>query len=174
MTQLLKDERGRHRTIIESWFNTICQDGGIDRYDDLHIDQIDKVWKSRSTWISAALWSFEVALDIRDAHSDDQHLKIALAFSLRAGEEPQGVTFNNRDGLAKNFDTTPPSLYVFRPEMEYWKNAKVYDGTADARYEHIKILNAAELFGEIGRPVECIFTEFEKAGEFVRSLFLVA
>jgi hypothetical protein len=58
-----------HREAIQSWFNSAIYEGGIDRYDDLHVDQIDPDWNHRSTWITAALESFQTALEVRDNHS---------------------------------------------------------------------------------------------------------
>src|SRR5438270_11420361 len=51
--------------IIESWMRTIIRDGGVERYDHLHIDRIDSRWKDRNTWISAALNVYDLALNLR-------------------------------------------------------------------------------------------------------------
>ena len=37
----------------------VVSHGGLDRYDDLHVDQIDPNWKARAFWVSAGLESLE-------------------------------------------------------------------------------------------------------------------
>jgi hypothetical protein len=174
MAPILNRNNSEHRAIIESWFDAVCHDGGIDRFDDLHVDRVDETWKSRNAWFSSALESFEIALELRDAHIDMESLRIALAFSLKADTRPLGITFSDRESFEKDFCATPPSLYVLRPGMEFWKIVNVSGGTENARYyQCVKVPNAAELFGVIQRQVECCYLEFEAQDEFVRSLFLV-
>jgi len=72
----------KHTEIIQSWFNSAVHEGGIERYDHLHIDEIDAAWEPRRKWTAAALESFETALQVRDAYTGDAHLTIVLAFTL--------------------------------------------------------------------------------------------
>src|SRR5258706_7110510 len=108
----------KHREVIRSWMTASARDGGISRHDDLHIDQIDRAWKSREQWIPAALSSYEVALEIRDEQKCD--LSVVLAFSLQSGEYPRRLVPHSHSELEASLHATPPSLYLFRPGTEFW------------------------------------------------------
>jgi hypothetical protein len=41
-------------TIIEGWMRMVLATGGIERYDDLHIDQIDPAWRGRESWVDGS------------------------------------------------------------------------------------------------------------------------
>lgn len=38
----------RHETKIREWMLATISNGGIDRLDDLHVDDIDEDWKQRA------------------------------------------------------------------------------------------------------------------------------
>ncbi|HYL85562.1 MAG TPA: hypothetical protein VE263_15105 [Candidatus Angelobacter sp.] len=164
----------RHKEIIQSWFNSAVHEGGIDRYDDLHIDQIDAAWKPRSKWIAAAVESFETALEVRDDYSSDTHLTIVMAFALASELHPLGVTFQNRSELEDAFSSTPPSLYLFREGGEFWTQAQELSGKRINHDLVIKALNASELFGKMRKAVKCIYMEYLRIGdeEYSRDVFL--
>ncbi len=48
------DERGR----IEEWMLAIISDGGAERFDDLHIDEINPQWEDKDRWIEGGLRRF--------------------------------------------------------------------------------------------------------------------
>jgi hypothetical protein len=68
----------KHKEIIQTWFESAIHEGGIDRYDDLHINQIDAAWKPRSKWVEAALESFETALKVRNRDSGNMSLTVVM------------------------------------------------------------------------------------------------
>ena len=152
----------------------VIHDGGIDRFDDLHVDQIDKTWKLKGSWISAALEAFATALDVRDASSDGRHLKIVLAFSLKADVRPLGTTFKDRASLEKDLSWTPPSLYVFRPGEESWNRLKVSNRAEDGPFADLQFLNATKLLGAIARPTMCVYQESKRPedDEYYRCIML--
>ena len=164
----------KHKEIIQSWFGSAVHEGGIDRYDDLHVDQIDAAWKSRSTWIAAALKSFEIAREVRGSYSGDTHLTIVIAFALVSESRPLGITFQNRSELENAFSSTPPSLYLFRKGGEFWTQAEESNEKRINHDSYIKILNASELFGKMSETVKCIYMEYLKIGdeEYSRDVFL--
>jgi len=159
MNKVSPKEINRHRAKIMKWFDAVIHDGGIDRYDHLHVDYIDKAWKSRRTWISAALESFELALKIRDDSAREQPLIIVLTFDLKGDVRPLGITFHDRRELQKNLWYIPPSLYVFRRGGGFWNQMEEYKKNATDYDVIIKKLNAPALFGETRGIVECIYTE---------------
>jgi len=163
-----------YKAVVQSWFNSAINDGGIDRYDDLHVDQIDCEWKSRSKWIASALESFEGALEVRNADVSSQHLTVVLAFALESDARPRGVTFHNREELENAFCSTPPSLYLFRPGGEFWTQSVETKGDKVNDDLVIKTLSASELFGKIPDNIKCIYMEYMRTGDDVysRDLFL--
>ena len=77
----------RREEIIENWLLRIVSDGGIDRYDDLHVAVIDEHWALRENWTAGALESYRIAGALRDRHNWD--LSIVLAFALSTDYEVQ-------------------------------------------------------------------------------------
>jgi hypothetical protein len=164
----------KHKEVIQSWFNSAIHEGGIDRYDDLHIDQIDPAWKPRSKWMEAALESFKTALEVRNSYSGDTPLTVVMAFALASESHPLGITFQNRSGLENAFSSTPPSLYLFREGGEFWVQAEESKGKRIEDDLVIKMLNASELFGKMQETVKCIYMECLRVGdeEYSRDVFL--
>ena len=166
------DKLVRHQNAIESWMFRIIADGGVDRYDDLHIDRIDAAWKRRELWLPAALRAYELAIDIRDR--GDLQFSIVLGFSLRSGEQMKGMNFKTRAEFEREFNQTPPSLYLFRPEQEPWlheQNSGAKSGTQDLM---MKIDPA--LLGIEAHLKRCFYLEFRSPGEteFSRSVLAAA
>jgi hypothetical protein len=100
---------------IEIWMLNVSQDGGIDRYDDLHIDSIDPEWKSREARISGGLLAFQDAVRTRDKLT--LPVTVALGLSLIS----ENFVWSETVGFAQlrpRLDWTPPSLYLFREGEE--------------------------------------------------------
>jgi diadenosine tetraphosphatase ApaH/serine/threonine PP2A family protein phosphatase len=108
--EILADNR-KHEEAIEKWMLTIVDDGGVRRFDDLHIDKIDPAWKHRSRWVTGGLEAFRVTKILRDRNG--LLFTVALAFSLTCGSRPRGIDFRNRKELEERLDSSPPSLYLF-------------------------------------------------------------
>jgi hypothetical protein len=96
---------------IELWMLSVSRDGGVDRYDDLHVDSIDSDWKSKAAWIDGGVWAFQEAIQLRDRL--DLPYTVALGLSLRA----EGYDWIDNVGIGQlqsRLDWSPPSLYLFR------------------------------------------------------------
>jgi len=106
----------KHKQVIRKWMLDIVADGGIERYDDLHIDAIDENWKPREQWTKAGIEAYRIALDLRDGH--DLPFVVSVTFSLEAGERVRGVDFQTQEGFQQRLDHTPPSLYLFERGKE--------------------------------------------------------
>jgi hypothetical protein len=52
--------------VIEQWMTQISQDGGIARYDDLHLDAINPRWKDRELWAEASSSTFQSGVEVRN------------------------------------------------------------------------------------------------------------
>jgi hypothetical protein len=102
MIKVIDTNKKNHKVAIKSWFDAVSTDDGIERFDHLHIDRIDDFWKLSNTWISAALESFRLALQVRDESGQVKSLVILLAIDLRGDENPLGFKFDDLAGLEKS------------------------------------------------------------------------
>jgi|ERR1017187_6752966 hypothetical protein len=168
-------KRNLHKQRIQSWFDAVIHDGGIDRFDELHVDVIDKARKSKKSWISAALESFEIALEVRDADVSGQELTIILSFALVDDVRPLGVTFHDRESFEKNLSYSSPCILVYRKNNDLLKEWESFEYEAVSDNSVLTKLNATQLFGELYRPVRCIYSEYKRPedDEFRRNLFLI-
>jgi hypothetical protein len=106
----LTDQRRREEA-IEKWMLTIIDDGGTQRFDDLHIDRIDSAWQHPDRWVEGGLEALRLALVVRDRNR--LPFTVALAFSLKSGSHPLGVDFQTRPELQERLNWSSPSLYLF-------------------------------------------------------------
>jgi hypothetical protein len=170
MDGLSQNKTAAHEKKIESWMRTIIVDGGIDRYDDLHIDRIDAKWKARDLWIPGALQAYELALNIRDRNGFP--FSVVLGFSLQSGEQRKGINFCTRVELESEFNRTPPSLYLFRPEEEPWAQSSPSRSTVgtDMFVERISV----DIFEVSVVTIRCYYVEFRStdANEYSRSVLI--
>jgi hypothetical protein len=111
----------RERT-VKSWIESSLKTGGIERYDDLHVDQIDPSWKKRDRWMEAGFEALKLALKLKERYSFPAD--VTLAFSLLSGDAPRGVNFKSEAELKDNFDWSPPSLYLLRPGTKPWSSER--------------------------------------------------
>jgi len=86
--------------------------GGIERLDDLHVDDIDGIWKDPTSWVSAGLIAYRLALGLRRELGLD--VTIALGFSLVDDQGNSGDVFETQEQFEKQLDRSPPSLYLFK------------------------------------------------------------
>jgi hypothetical protein len=97
--------------------------GGIDRLDDLHVDDIDENWKLRANWISASIRAYELAVRLQSNLA--LSVKVALAFSLLDGMDQR---FDTEEEFERQLDWSPPSLYLFRAgNQQHLSNVARFD-----------------------------------------------
>lgn len=99
-------------TTIRQWMLATVSDGGIARLDHLHVDDIDATWKDPTSWVSAGLIAYGLALRIRRELGLD--VTVALAFSLVEGQNTSEDLFDTQAEFEKQLDWSPPSLYLFK------------------------------------------------------------
>jgi len=153
----------KREEVIEKWMTAIIDDGGIRRFDDLHIDEIDSAWSHRDRWVEGGLESFRCALAVRDQNR--LPFAVALAFSLKSGDRPIGVDFQSRPDLQERFDRSPPSLYLFHRGEELRNRMGSNEVARD--------LNPV-IFGISEPGISCYYLEFLQKGtdEYCRSVSL--
>jgi hypothetical protein len=139
----------KHEDAIEKWMLTIIDEGGVHRFDDLHIDKIDSAWKHPTHWIEGGLEAFRVARVLRDRNG--LPFTVALAFSLVSGNQPRGIDFRTRKDLEARLDSASPALYLFHRGEEP-RNKRGFGNLAQD-------LNPS-MFAIQGAEVVCYFLEF--------------
>jgi hypothetical protein len=156
--------------IIDRWMAAIIEDGGIDRYDDLHIDRIEKGWAGRRLWLSGAIQAFQIATEQRDRH--DAKLVVAVGFSLTSSEKAMGLNFTTREEMELQFDSSPPSVYLFHAGQEPWAKRQSSDAFDELREPTIITCNT--LFSDLLPDAKCSFLEFFRPddAEYRRSIFV--
>jgi hypothetical protein len=80
-------------TAIRDWMLATISNGGIERLDDLHVDQIFAHWKARSSWMAAGLTAYASAVRLRRELGLD--VTVALGFSLVEAEDGTKEAFEN-------------------------------------------------------------------------------
>jgi hypothetical protein len=170
-----KRKRDLHKKRIKSWFDAVTHDGGIERFDELHVDVIDRTRKTKKSWISAALESFELALEVRDEDVSGQDLTIILSFALVDDVRPLGVTFHDYESLEKNLSYSPPCILVYRKDNDYLKQLKSFEIEAVSGNSVLKKLNVTDLFDKLRRPATCVYSENKRINddEYLRLLLLI-
>ncbi len=103
---------------IRTWMLTVVQDGSWQRYNDLHIDDIDNTFLDRSNWLARGLEALNTAASIRE--SLGLGFIVALGIELQSSTKPTGVNFKNRIALEQEMSESPPSLYAFLPDWKNW------------------------------------------------------
>jgi hypothetical protein len=99
-------------TTIRRWMLATVSDGGIKRLDHLHVDDIDGSWKDPTSWVSAGLIAYGLALRIRRELGLD--VTVALGFSLVDAQDISRDVFETPEEFEKQLDWSPPSLYLFK------------------------------------------------------------
>lgn len=151
----------QHEDAIEKWFRLSIENGGLDRQDELHVDQVDTRWSSRAQWIPAGLRIFAMAVRIRERRQEQ--LTVALSLSVKGSTRPKGANFATLQELELELAHIPPSLYLFRPGTEPW----FVTGQSIERVDHALFPNTYGL--RMG-----LHLEFKPRGdqEFLRTIFL--
>src|SRR5258708_26816605 len=160
-----------HEQIIESWILTIIEDGGVMRYDDLHLDRIDNEWKVPNLWLPAAFHAQDMAIKIRNRHG--LTLSVVVGFSLKGGMKKAGVNFKTRAQLEARFNQTPPSLYLFELGTEPWARDKIPGIGASAHNLTAERIDSA-IFGKSSPLKDCWYVEFKHSDVegYCRSVFV--
>jgi hypothetical protein len=87
---------------IRRWMLATISDGGLQRLDDLHVDRIDESWKDKTTWVSAGLVAYGLALRVRAELGLD--VTVALGFSLVAAQDNSRDVFETQEDFENQLD----------------------------------------------------------------------
>jgi hypothetical protein len=70
----------RREARIREWMLATVSNGGIERLDDLHVDNIDEDWAQPTNWVDAGFTAYRLAMAVKDKLGLD--VTVALGFSL--------------------------------------------------------------------------------------------
>lgn len=104
--------------IIEAWISRLLETDQLDRFDDLHIDEIDPAYQSRAEWITGAVRCLQVATEVRRRAAYE--VTICVGLGLRDDTGPEHSIPMSLEALQAEIDWSPPSLYGFVPGSEPW------------------------------------------------------
>jgi hypothetical protein len=147
--------------VIERWMLATMADGGVDRFDDLHIDRIDPKWREQNAYIESGVEAFRIAIGVRNRKAVP--FSVVLAFSLNSDGNVNGMDFRTKEELRAQLGSSPPSLYLFRRGEE----PRTQNESA-----HVESLDLAIVGAKDG--VHCYYIEFKQQGtdEYSRSVFV--
>jgi hypothetical protein len=134
--------------------------GGVERYDDLHIDLIDSKWKDRANWVSGGISALILASSM--SAFIGRGLVVVLGMSLCTHNATSPIPGTADSLLAQLDESTPPSLYLFRSGYEPW-----HDSHCSCRFLEMN-------FGQADQDIKGIYLEFKhEDGELRRSFFMI-
>ena len=105
--------------MIKKWMLSVAADGSWGNYNDLHIDEIDPSYADPSLWISKGCETLREAASIRD--SLGLSFVVAVGIELNSSPTPLKADFTTPEELTRALGRSPPSLYLFPPDWENWR-----------------------------------------------------
>jgi hypothetical protein len=76
-------------------------DGGIERLDHLHVDDIDEDWEHPRSWVAAGLTAYALAVRMRPELGLD--VTVALGFSLVGAPNASTERFETQEEFERNW-----------------------------------------------------------------------
>ena len=94
---------------IRNWIDKAIQDKYWEKLIDLHIDNVDEVFKDSHNWISGSLFLLERFVE----NIDKSKYEVLLAISLLNSNKRINKNSLNLESMEKSLDNSPPSFYLF-------------------------------------------------------------
>ena len=112
MNRYYRIDKQRCQQKLESWLNYMIQGQRWKLYDDIHVDEVSKVFQVRDRWFNGGLFLLDCL-----SKKLDQAYDCFLAISLLEAGCKTDLKDLNIDYIKKKLhDMTPPSLYVLPKE----------------------------------------------------------
>ncbi len=147
-----QDKKSEFVDFLQNWIDQVISNKLWKQYVDLHIDEVDQVFKQKQNWIMGSLFLFRCVLSLIDKTKYDVFLAIPLSCVPKAGL----VNFTKLELLESELDITPPSFYI------YPKGEKNYEETIKSS-EHLDI---------IIDNMELYYKEENENEEYYRTIYL--
>lgn len=108
-----QNKRSQYREYLEKWSADVIQNRLWDKFVDLHVDEIDDVFKKKDMWIESSVFLYDILSEIVDRNLYSIVLAIPLVYKRESVQIPNTV-----EKLQKEVDITPPSFYLFPTNSE--------------------------------------------------------
>lgn len=148
------NQKEQYVKFLQTWINKVIQDKLWNKFIDIHIDDIDKDFKEKDTWLKGSLFLYNCILNIIDKTNYDVSLVIPLSCVLGR----QDLKSKTYDALENELDLTPPSFYLFP------KNHKNFEDT----------IKSAKYLEEISNDInfQAFYKEDIEGEENYRTIYL--
>ncbi len=147
--------KNKYLDFLNTWTAYMIKNQGWEKYEDLHIDEIDKAFCSKKNVVSFSLFIFNCLLEIIDNSKYDCILSLTLSYS----KSHMNLQDLNLDYISKEIDSvTPPSIYFFP------KNNEVYERTFE------KVMKSKKLTDETSFMT--FYHEERESNEYYRTIFV--
>ena len=140
---------------IRMWLQHILPTGGIERFDELHIDEIDPAWADRTQWLEGMTKGLEAVRTICTELAPDK--VPALICSLEDGPRELPASLEE---LVNQFDWSPPAFYLFHRGQEPWNLPSAVSRLIDLPLDDFIALNALRVFVSEWDREDCLRRSF--------------
>ena len=80
-----QDKKSEYIVFLQNWINQVISDELWEKYADLHIDQVNQIFKKKQNWITGSLFLFNCILSLIDKVNYDVFLVIPLSCVSKGG-----------------------------------------------------------------------------------------
>src|SRR5256885_1189890 len=107
----VNDAKQMASEFIESWMSRTIAARSDLRFEDLHVNLVDRAFSPKQNWITGGVECFRIAAHIRDRHR--WPFLVGMGFNLKGSVSRRGLTFQTLDQMQHELGESPPSLYLF-------------------------------------------------------------
>ena len=151
-----QNRKEKYKPFLKKWIASCIRARSWERFDDLHLDEIDSELIEKSNWVSESFKIHDTIVELIENSNVECLLAIPLGY---AQSKTDAKTLSLMD-ISSLLDYTPPSYYLFL------KGDKNFEATIN-NSKHL-----LELSAEIGKTV--LFQESQQLeNEFNRTIFVI-
>jgi hypothetical protein len=150
-------KKKQYKKLLSDWIDYSIRNKSWEKYDDLHLDEIDFEFKQKSYWVEGSFFIYKIILSLIKSDLYSCLLVIPLSYSDKETDIEE-LTWNE---IKRLFDLTPPSFYLFPNGEENYE-------------ETIKSLNFMERLSDDCACKIYFKQEEEFEGEYNRSLYVIS
>jgi hypothetical protein len=145
------------RKFLSDWVDNSIRNQSWEKYQDLHLDEIDSEFRKQVNWIEGTFFIYEIILGIIKPNLYSCLVVIPLSYSVTETDINQ-LTWAN---IKTSLDLTPPSFYLF-PNGE-----ENYEETIKGLILLERLSNDSDYKIFFKQEKECV-------GEYNRSIYIIS
>ena len=151
-----QNRKVKYKPFLKKWIASCIRARSWERFDDLHLDEIDSELIEKSNWVSESFKIHDTIIGL----IENSDIECLLAIPLVYAQKETDAKTLSREDINSLLDYTPPSYYLF-PKA---------DKNFEATIKNSKQL--LELSAEAGKTV--LFQESQQSeNEFTRTVFVI-